>query len=191
LALLYHLAMKNALTNLTTPVAIPIPLDARVNGFYAITQLADAYAINLPADAVMEPEVLARFMFESQPNWAKQLMQLRDVLVSVFGLKTAKQLTAPKAGSLEKRIAIFKIYESTANEVFLGEDDSHLNFRISAQVRPATDSSAAQFIISSVVHCNNLLGRTYATLIAPFHRSIVKAAMKRAATIGWPKVAIA
>jgi Protein of unknown function (DUF2867) len=153
LALLYHLAMKNALTNLTTPVAIPIPLDARVNGFYAITQLADAYAINLPADAVMEPEVLARFMFESQPNWAKQLMQLRDVLVSVFGLKTAKQLTAPKAAGSEKRIAIFKIYESNVTEVFLGEDDSHLNFRISAQVRPATPNSAPQFIVSSVVHC--------------------------------------
>jgi Protein of unknown function (DUF2867) len=181
--------MQNTPTNLTTPVAIPIPLDARVNGFYAITQLADAYAINLPTDAVLEPEVLARFMFESQPVWAKQLMQLRDAMVAVVGLKTAEQLGAPKAGSLEKRIAIFKIYESTANEVFLGEDDSHLNFRISAQVRPATASSAPQFIVSSVVHCNNLLGRTYIAVIAPIHKAIVKAAMKRAARKGWPKSA--
>jgi hypothetical protein len=172
------------------PVAIQIPLDARVNGFYATTQLADAYAISLPADAVLEPEVLARFMFESQPVWAKQLMQLRDVVVSVFGLKTAKELNAPKAGGTEKRIAIFKIYDSNATEVFLGEDDSHLNFRISAQVRPATPSSAPQFIVSTVVHCNNFLGRTYITVIAPFHRTIVKAAMKRAATSGWPKTVV-
>jgi Protein of unknown function (DUF2867) len=189
--LLYHIAMQNTPTNLTTPVAIPIPLDARVNGFYAITQLADAYAINLPTDAVLEPEVLARFMFESQPVWAKQLMQLRDVLVSVFGLKTAKQLTASPANGSEKRIAIFKIYESNAIEVFLGEDDSHLNFRISAQIRPATPTSAPQFIVSSVVHCNNCLGRAYITVIAPFHRAIVKAAMRRAALNGWPKVAFA
>jgi hypothetical protein len=186
--LLYHLAMQNALANLTTPVAVPIPLDARANGFYAITQLADAYAINLPADAVLEPEVLARFMFESQPAWAKRLMQLRDMVVTVFGLKTAKQLTAPPANGSEKRIAIFKIYESNATEVFLGEDDSHLNFRISAQVRLATPTSAPQLIISSVVHCNNLLGRTYVTVIAPFHRAIVKAAMQRAAASGWPKI---
>lgn len=187
----YHLAMQNALTNLTTPIAIPIPLDARVNGFYAITQLADAYAINLPADAVMEPEVLARFMFESQPAWAKQLMQLRDVVVSVFGLKTAKQLTARLANGSEKRIAIFKIYESSAREVFLGEDDSHLNFRISVQVRPATASSTPQLTVATVVHCHNLLGRTYITLIAPFHRTIVQAALRRAAKLGWPKVVVA
>jgi Protein of unknown function (DUF2867) len=177
--------MQNALLD---PVSIQIPSDARVNGFYATTQLADAYAISLPTDTVMEPEVLVRFMFESQPVWAKQLMQLRDVVVSVFGLKTAKQLSAPSADGSEKRIAIFKIYESSAHEVLVGEDDSHLNFRISAQIRPATATSAPQFIVSSVVHCNNLLGRTYITVIAPFHRAIVKAAMRRAATRGWPKV---
>jgi hypothetical protein len=173
-----------------TPVAVQIPLDARVSGFYAVTQLADAYAISLPADAVTDPKQLARFIFESQPGWAEKLMQLRDLVVSVFGLKTAKQLTAPSADGSEKRIAIFKIYESNANEVFLGEDDSHLNFRISVQVRPATPSSAPQFIVSTVVQCHNLLGRTYITLIAPFHRAIVKAAMRRAATNGWPKAAI-
>jgi hypothetical protein len=177
--------------DLLYPVSVQIPSDARVNGFYATTQLADAYAINLPADAMMVPEVLARFMFESQPVWATKLMQFRDVAVSVFGLKTAKQLMAPSADRSEKRIAIFKIYESSAHEVFLGEDDSHLNFRISAQVRPATLTSAPQFIVSSVVQCNNLVGRAYITLIAPFHRAIVQAALRRAAKLGWPKVATA
>lgn len=173
------------------PVAMQIPLDARVNGFYATTQLADAYAINLPMDTLMEPEVLARFMFESQPVWATKLLQLRDVVVSVFGLKTAKQLTAPSADRSEKRIAIFKIYDSNATEVFLGEDDSHLNFRISAQIRPATASSTPLFIVSSVVQCNNLLGRAYVTVIAPFHRAIVQAALRRAAKLGWPRIATA
>jgi Protein of unknown function (DUF2867) len=186
--LLYHVSMQNALLY---PVAIQIPSDARVNGFYAVTQLADSYTISLPADAVTDPEVLARFMFESQPVWAEKLMHMRDAVVSVFGLKTAKQLTAPSANRSEKRIAIFKIYESNAQEVFVGEDDSHLNFRISAQVRPATPGSAPQFIVSSVVHCNNLLGRTYITLIAPFHRVIVQAALRRAAKLGWPRVVVA
>jgi Protein of unknown function (DUF2867) len=170
-----------------TPVVIQIPSDARVNGFYAVTQLEDAYTISLPADVVTDPEVLARFMFESQPGWAEKLMQLRDVAVSAFGLKTAKQLTTPSTNAAERRIAIFRIYESTAQEVFLGEDDSHLNFRISAQIRSATHTSTPQFIVSTVVSCNNLLGRTYITLIAPFHRAIVKAAMSRAAVRGWPR----
>ncbi len=174
-------------TMLLTPVAIQIPADARVNGFYAVTQLADAYTISLPADVLLDPEVLARFMFESQPIWAGKLMQLRDVVVSAFGLKTTKQLTMPSTNTSEKRIAIFRIYESTAQEVFLGEDDSHLNFRISAQIHPATHASTPQFIVSTVVSCNNLLGKTYIILIAPFHRAIVKAAMSRAAARGWPR----
>jgi Protein of unknown function (DUF2867) len=183
--------MQNTFLN---PVAIQIPSDARAYGFYATTQLADAYAISLPTDAVTEPEALARFMFESQPVWAKKLMQMRDAIVSIFGLKTAKQLVEPAAQTVnasqvaEKRIAIFKIYGSNAHEVFLGEDDSHLDFRISVQVRPASPSGGPQFIVSTVVQCNNLLGRAYITIIAPFHRTIVKAAMKRAATRGWPKI---
>ncbi len=180
----YHAAMQ---TMLLTPVAIQIPADARVNGFYLVTQLADAYTISLPADVLLDPEVLARFMFESQPIWAEKLMQLRDVAVSAFGLKTTKQLTMLSTNTSEKRIAIFRIYESTAQQVVLGEDDSHLNFRISAQIRPATHESTPQFIVSTVVSCNNLLGKTYITLIAPFHRAIVKAAMSRAAARGWPR----
>ncbi len=187
--MLYDMAMHNPTSTLSTPVAIQIPHDARVYGFYDTSQLADAYAIALPADALMEPEVLARFMFESQPNWAKKLMQLRDILVSSLGLKTAKQLIAPSANTAERRIDIFKIYESTATEVFLGEDDSHLNFRISAQVRPATAIAEPQFIVSTVVRCNNWVGRIYITVIEPFHKAIVKAAMKDAAVRGWPKSA--
>jgi hypothetical protein len=191
---MYHVTMQNIFLY---PVAIKIPSDARAYGFYSTTQLADSYTISLPADAVSDPEALARFMFESQPIWAKKLMQLRDAIVSIFGLKTAKQLvesTAPTVDAsqrVEKRIAIFKIYESNAQEVFLGEDDSHLDFRISVQVRPASPTSASQFVVSTVVQCNNLLGRAYITVIAPFHRAIVKAAMKRAATRGWPKTVLA
>jgi hypothetical protein len=176
----------------STPVAVQIPSDARANGFYAVTQLADAYAISLPADVVASPEQLARFVFENQPAWVDTLMGLRDTLVAGFGLKTAKQLAALSANTSdnsEKRVAIFKIYESNAQEVFLGENDSHLDFRISVQLRPATVASTPQLIVSTVVHCHNLLGRSYITLIAPFHRQVVQAGLRRAAKLGWPRVA--
>jgi Protein of unknown function (DUF2867) len=115
-------------------------------------------------------------------------MGVRDTLVAGFGIKTAKQLAALSADTIEKRVGIFKIYESNAQEVFLGEDDSHLNFRISVQLRLATAGSDPQLIVSTVVHCNNLLGRSYITLIAPFHRQVVKAGLSRAAKLGWPRV---
>jgi len=40
--------------------------------------------------------------------------------------------------------------------------------------------------VSTVVHCHNLLGRTYLRVIAPFHRLVVKASLDRAARVGWP-----
>ena len=117
-------------------------------------------------------------------------MGLRDTLVAGFGLKTAKQLAAPSADASDKRVGIFKIYAATAQEVFLGENDKHLDFRISVQLRPATAGSTPQLIVSTVVHCHNLLGRSYITLIAPFHRQVVQSGLRRAAKLGWPRVAI-
>ena len=38
-----------------------------------------------------------------------------------------------------------------------------------------------------VVHCHNLLGRVYILVIAPFHGQVVKASLRRAARVGWPK----
>jgi hypothetical protein len=176
-----------------TPFAVQIPQDALANGFYASPYLADAFAINLPLDVVAKPEQLARFVFDNQPAWVDTLMGLRDTLVAGFGLKTAKQLSAPTADKSEKRVGIFKIYESNAREVFLGENDSHLDFRISVQLRPTTAgsvSSAPQLIVSTVVYCHNLLGRSYITLIAPFHRQVVQSSLRRAAKLGWPRVAV-
>lgn len=189
--MLYHLAMPNTLA---TPVAVAIPPDARAHGFYAAPGLADAYAISLPPDVVTDPEQLARYVFENQPAWVDTLMGLRDKLVAGFGLKTAKQLAAPSPDKSVKRVGIFKIYESTPTEVFLGEDDAHLDFRISVQFRPTipgSASSAPQLIVSTVVHCHNLLGRSYITVIAPFHRQVVQSGLRRAAKLGWPRVVVA
>jgi hypothetical protein len=40
--------------------------------------------------------------------------------------------------------------------------------------------------VSTVVHCHNLPGRAYLLVIAPFHRMVVKASLRRAARVGWP-----
>jgi Protein of unknown function (DUF2867) len=173
---------------LVTPFEVTVPPDARAYGFYATPYLVDAFAIKLPPDVSTSPEQLARYVFNNQPAWIDRLMVVRDTLVVGFGLKTAKQLAALSVDAAEKRIGIFKIYASDEREVFLGEDDSHLNFRISVQLRPATTTNTPQLIISTIVHCHNLLGRSYITLIAPFHRQVVQASLSRAAKLGWPRI---
>jgi hypothetical protein len=42
-----------------------------------------------------------------------------------------------------------------------------------------------EVVLASVVHCHNRTGKLYITLIAPFHRLVVRAMLKRAAARGW------
>ena len=169
-----------------TPVALPV--ESGVSQLYKVMSLADAYAIQLPKGTTTNPELLARFIFSQQSPWISGLMKVRDALVAGFGLKTSGQLM--KADSLAKtnRIGIFKVYSTSAHEIILGEDDKHLDFRLSLlyQVQPSALISP-QLILSTVVHCHNLLGRTYIFIIAPFHRLIVQSMLRRASRIGWPK----
>jgi len=168
-------------------LAIPLPPESRVVDRYPRTDLADAFAVDLPEGTISDPEALARFVLAQQPGWVAALMKLRDLLVAGFGLKTAAQLQAA-TGAGTRRIHIFRIYETHAREIVLGEDDRHLDFRLSLLYRPQAGSRAAQLVLSTVVHCHNRLGRNYLRLIAPFHRQVVQASLRRAARLGWPRL---
>jgi hypothetical protein len=168
--------------NPVLPVAIPN--QSRVLQLYSNTYLADAYETPLPEGAIHDPQALARFIFGNQPSWVSKLMRMRDLIAARFGLKTAKRLRK----SADRRIGIFRIYETHPTEIILGEDDAHLDFRVSVLVRskPLAGNGANFVVVSTVVHCHNLLGRSYIFFIAPFHRLVVKAGLRRATTLGWP-----
>lgn len=171
-----------------TPVSLP--MESRVATVYAATDLADAYSIELPGGASTNPEVLARFIFSQKSSWSSGLMTIRDMLVAGFGLKTEKHLRSVDAGNEESRVGIFKIYSKDQTEIVLGEDDKHLDFRLSILCAdtPAVPGKR-RLVVSTVVHCHNRSGRAYIFLIAPFHRLIVRSSLSRAARMGWPQAA--
>ncbi|CAN7474822.1 DUF2867 domain-containing protein [Pseudoduganella sp. LjRoot289] len=171
---------------LASPVALPA--QSGVIHTYESVNLADAFAIQLPLDASTDPDLLARFIFEHQPAWIGKLMNIRDAIVAGFGLKTASDLAALGGEANPGRVGIFKVYSTSGTEIVLGEDDKHLDFRLSilCSSGPAPDSKR-MLTVTTVVHCHNLLGRAYILAIAPFHRLVVKASLRRAAQIGWPR----
>ncbi|HEX7889945.1 MAG TPA: DUF2867 domain-containing protein [Ramlibacter sp.] len=149
--------------------------------------LADAYSIELPTGASTNPELLARFIFAHQAPWIGRLMTARDALVASFGLKTAKHLASAGEESGAGRLGIFRIYSTSSTEVVLGEDDKHLDFRLSVLCSGRSSPGAPRHLtLSTVVHCHNRLGRLYIFLIAPFHRLVVQSSLRSAARIGWP-----
>ena len=62
-------------------------------------------------------------------------------------------------------------------EIVLGEDDRHLDFRLSLLRR--TSPAGTQLIATTVVRSHNALGRTYLTVIRPFHHLVIRASLAR------------
>jgi hypothetical protein len=174
----------------STVAPIAIPAACSIRHLYPAPDLADAYTVTLPIGTNATPEQLARILFAHQPQWATVLMKIRDTLVAGFGLKTTSRLGAVDSAGSAGRVGFFKIYAATEDEIVLGEDDKHLDFRISLLCDGAAGPNAARrIVVSTVVHCHNRLGRTYIALIAPFHRRIVQASMRLAAQTKWKPVA--
>jgi hypothetical protein len=171
---------------LVEPVALPA--QSAVATVYESTNLADAFAVRLPAGTSGDPDVLCRFLLSQQPAWIGWLTDVRDAIVAGFGLKTARHLATLSGEGKADRIGIFRVYGRSDTELVLGEDDKHLDFRLSVLCDPpASPTLGGRLTLSTVVHCHNLLGRAYIAVIAPFHRLVVKASLRRAADVGWPK----
>lgn len=168
---------------------VAIPAESELIRQYKSTNFSDAYAVELPPGSTTDPEQLASFIFSHQAPWVERLMKLRDLLVARLGIKTSAELARVDPTGKVRRIGIFRIYNTSRHEIVLGEDDSHLNFRLSVLCAPsATPAGPHRLTLSTVVHCHNELGRLYIFLIAPFHRAVVRSSLRRAAQTGWPKV---
>lgn len=170
--------------------AVALPRQSSVTRLYASPSLADAFAVRLPSGTSADPDVLWRFVMAQQPLWIGWLTDLRDGIVACFGLKTARRLSTLSGEADGERIAFFRVYSRGESEIVLGEDDRHLDFRLSVLRSPdLSPTQGGQLTVSTVVHCHNFLGRAYIRVIAPFHRLVVKASLRRAAKMGWPKAA--
>lgn len=118
--------------------------------------------------ADLDAPLVARLMFgDAPPVWMAALMSLRDRLVGVFGLKPAGDKPFP-------------ILASSPDEVVLGMDDRHLDFRIVVAVKPmaAEDRLVA---VTTLVRTRNRLGRLYLTAVLPFHWVISRVTLFRLA----------
>jgi hypothetical protein len=173
-----------------------------IAGLYPGADLADAYAVDLPSDTNLDAEGLTRLMLDRPPHWFRTLLRLRDLSVRAFGLKTTAALAAAGATEPGRHIGFFRVFDISADEIVLGEDDRHLDFRLSCRLFAAPDRAALSpsagstttasttigstttgpiLTVTTVVRCHNRLGRVYIALIAPFHRLVVRSLLQRLA----------
>ncbi|RVT76543.1 DUF2867 domain-containing protein [Flavobacterium sufflavum] len=128
---------------------------------------------------------IGKAFFTSAPNWVGKLFTLRNKIVSLFGLKTSgnsndrqAQLDNFKCQEGEQ-LGLFKVFSKTEDELILGEDDKHLNFRISLFIDKQTENhNKSKLVISTTVKFHNAFGRMYFLPVRPFHKLIVPKMLK-------------
>jgi len=158
--------------------AVPIPSDGVLAPLYAGADLLDAFAIHLPARASADPEVLARAAFARQAAWIRALTCVRDTVMATVGVKSSRAIGAAAATRGLQVIGYLPVLSKNAGEMVMGGDDRHLDFRVAVSVRPDAQGGR-ELVVVTVVHCHNGLGRTYLAVIAPFHRTILRANLER------------
>lgn len=116
--------------------------------------------------------------FTAAPGWIGKLMAVRNALVRLVGLKTgsaadrAAQLAAFRCEPGEQ-LGVFRVYAADAHEVVLGEDDKHLNFRVSMWLDGPEGDGLRRLTVSTTVQFHNVFGRLYFLPVRLFHRRIV------------------
>ena len=124
---------------------------------------------------------LVKAFFSAGPKWIGSLFRLRNKLVSVAGLKTSRgdehyqqlQKFNCEPGA---QVGIFRVFEVFDHEVILGQDDKHLDFRVSLFLKKDTkEKEIKHLVISTIVTFNHWSGRLYFLVVKPFHRLIVPA----------------
>ena len=115
---------------------------------------------------------LARSTLGDPAPWIRLLLGLRDALVAGFRVKTTQEVRRAAIADDADRIDFFRIPARSDRELILGEDDRHLDFRLSLLLRARPDGSGDELVATTVVRCHNALGRVYLALIRPVPPSL-------------------
>ncbi|HEX7636902.1 MAG TPA: DUF2867 domain-containing protein [Burkholderiaceae bacterium] len=144
----------------------------------------DAYevVVDHPERTALEHLLVA---LAATPPWVDRAMRLRNRVVARFGLKRLGDLGlagargAPAPERPGDRVGIFMLRSRSDDEVLVEDDDRHLRVVLSVRRLAAGESQPARIVLTTVVHLHNLLGRLYMLPVAPMHRLIAPAVLRR------------
>lgn len=141
----------------------------------------DSYSEDLPAtERPIAIEEVGRAFFSASPKWLNKLFTLRNHLVKLIGLKVdenAQDREAQLAAcnfEVGDRLGLFKVFQKNEHELIIGEDDKHLDFRISFLI----DRINKKLNITTTVYFNNWMGKLYFIPVKPFHSLAVPAMLR-------------
>jgi hypothetical protein len=161
--------------------AVTVPKNTLIAEVFDRIDYGDAYRVRVPQDKGQDVAEVGRALSGVRLKWVGSLMWLRNQLVKPFGLETVSGKIQPEYNNPTfepgTRAGIFKVYRREGNEILMGDDDKHLNYRVSLLIQ--SEGQERWAVMSTVVHFNNWLGRLYFVPVRLFHRLIVPAIIKQ------------
>jgi Protein of unknown function (DUF2867) len=144
------------------------------------SDFADAFKCQLPENQPQNIDSVTRAIFLTMPQWIIELLELRNTIVRPLGLKTLVD-AVPSNGQDELKpgtaVGVFEVLDRRLDkEIMLGEDDKHLDYRVSVQLE--REEEKCWVVVSTVVKFNNWFGRAYFVPVRPVHKIIVPAMMR-------------
>ena len=126
---------------------------------------ADAIIAPLPAGTPADPTVWARRLFSlhAMPRWVVGALAVRQVLVPLLGIPRADH-------------DVFAIREQQEDEVLLGADDRHLDFRCAV----AVDAAARLLRVTTTVRLHGWRGQAYFLPVRVLHPLVLRAMIRSA-----------
>ena len=132
-----------------------------------------------------EIQEIGKLFFYTGPKWIDKLFIFRNKVVKLFGLKTANNISKRQqqlenfTGQPGEQVGLFKVFHKTDNEIILGENDKHLDFRVSLFLESNNvETNQKELTISTIVKFNNQFGKIYFLPVRPFHKQIVPTMLK-------------
>lgn len=159
--------------------AVDLPKSSALWAHVQAGDFLDCYrATAVPIELGMEEAV--RTALNHMPGWVRWLMDIRNRIVGPLGLKAGKHSRKGEAGedaplemSAPSERIVFTVRERYENEIILGEDDRHLDFRVSVFRTPVA------WYVATWVHPHAWYGWLYLYAIMPFHKAIMYLSARR------------
>ena len=139
----------------------------------------DAFAVAYYEEGPCDVKETFKRLIYSAPKWVLILMKVRDFVMAFAGFKTSSGVQRAAVAThdfslkIGQRFGIFQIFDISTNEIIFGENDRHLDFRVSLNGEDEVGKKTVSLI--TVVKFNNYFGRTYFFLVRPFHKFVVTA----------------
>lgn len=141
---------------------VPVPTTFLLASALPRIDFSDAHAVVARPGMPTDPQTWAEALFHDPPAWIAGAMGLRESVAGALGLK--------RGGD-----SLFAVVARSDDEVLLGADDKHLDFR--ASVLRQDD----RVVVSTVVQLHNACGRAYFAPVRLVHPLMVRAMLTRAA----------